>query len=86
MQESQTNLSTSEWVLNWFRKRNPGLKITRDADLYESGLLDSLGFIELIDEVEEHYSFTLEFDDMRYPSTRTIDGFAALIESKLQGR
>lgn len=74
-----------KWVVNWFKERNqdPELVIGVESDYYKCGLLDSFGIIELIEEVEAHFS--LRFDDSDFQSVhfRTIQGLVQIIEQKI---
>jgi acyl carrier protein len=40
------------------------LALADDFDLLRSGLLDSLGFIELVAELEEHFGGTIDFEEL----------------------
>lgn len=67
--------SVITWIAAWLTKRQPGEEITLspDTDLYESGLLDSLGVIELIEALEEHFDMQLSDDQMQAGLTKLGD-------------
>jgi acyl carrier protein len=50
-----------------------------DLDLIDSGLLDSLGLIELVHALEIEFGITLSFDDLDLEGLRTSTGIAALV-------
>ena len=51
-----------------------GLEIDGSFDFFESGLLDSLGLIALIDRVETEYGLELDLTEMDPEAFTTVDG------------
>ena len=68
------------WISNWLAGRRPGedIQIGSETDLYRSGLLDSLGIIELIESLEDHYGFQFTEEQMQAGLTRVGDFEAVL--------
>ena len=66
---------TLEWISHWIRlrRREPGLLLSPDTDLYKSGLLDSLGIIELIEALEDEYRIQFTEEEMQSGLTRIKD-------------
>ena len=64
------------WIEEYLTRRSTkGLRTTdipNDADLVELGILDSLGFIGLMDALREQFGVTLDLD------TRPIEDFVRL--------
>lgn len=71
------------WLLDWFKQRAPVTDNTPGDDLqlnyFEAGLIDSLGVIEMIAEVENH--FGIRFNEKHFQDRRfsTIHGLSELI-------
>jgi acyl carrier protein len=71
-------------AVNWVRKNSPegntsNLEITPDSDLLESGLLDSLGLVQLIAFMEEEANTKidlLEIDPADFTTLRGLSRFA----------
>jgi acyl carrier protein len=77
---SQTTL---EWIQVWVANRRPGesIELKQDTDLYKSGLLDSLGIIELIESLEDHYGFMFTDEEMQAGLTNVSD-FERIISAR----
>lgn len=56
-----------------------------DTDLIEAGLLDSLGLVSLITELEVDLGFELPLDDLDVDSFRSVARIAAFVESSRPG-
>jgi D-alanine--poly(phosphoribitol) ligase subunit 2 len=50
-----------------------------DADLIDSGALDSLGLVSLIGEIEREFGFELPLDEFDIDDFRSVDRMAALV-------
>lgn len=50
-----------------------------EGDLIDSGLLDSLGIVELLDRLEREFQVTIAVEDLDLDSFRTIAGVAGLV-------
>jgi acyl carrier protein len=78
-------MSTSipEWISHWvrLRRRESTLELSPDTDLYKSGLLDSLGIIELIEALEDEYRIQFTEEEMQSGLTRIKD-FDDIIHSR----
>jgi D-alanine--poly(phosphoribitol) ligase subunit 2 len=57
-----------------------------DTDLFDTGLLDSLGIVTLIAEVEALLGVALPLDDFDIDSFRTVERIAAFLAAELEGR
>ena len=75
--------SVVTWIENWLMARRPGesVQLTPDTDLYGTGLLDSLGIIELVESLEDHYGFMFTEEEMQAGLTRVAD-FERIISEK----
>jgi acyl carrier protein len=80
----------TQWVLNWFRRKLKSGDVA-DEDLlhwnyFEKGLIDSLGVIELVAEIETKYK--IRFTDRHFQDRRfaTVEGLAAIVAELVGGK
>ena len=50
-----------------------------DTDLLESGILDSLQFVELLLQLEQRFGFRIKIDDLDIDDLRTLARIARLV-------
>ena len=78
---SDLNAGIREFILKQFplaRKQQ-----IRDSDsLLESGMLDSMGVLDVVTFIEQEYSFTVADEDLSPENFQSIDRIAAFIQSK----
>jgi len=53
-----------------------------DADLLESGILDSLQFVELLVQLEERFGLHIKVDDIDLEDLRTLERIASLVAAQ----
>ncbi|MFD5082167.1 phosphopantetheine-binding protein [Kitasatospora sp. NPDC058201] len=58
-------------------------EFTRQIDLFDSGYLDSLGTLHLIQHIEERFRFELGDDALGDPSFGSIDGISSIVAAAL---
>ena len=51
------------------------------ADLFATGVLDSLGLVRLLTHLEERFNLLVPFEDLDLESFRTLLGIAQLVSS-----
>jgi acyl carrier protein len=51
-----------------------------DTDVFEAGLLDSIGFVELLATLEREFGFVFELDDLEMDNFRSVRAIAAFID------
>jgi acyl carrier protein len=66
---SPTETALSDLVIDWVRKNNlnngaSNVVITEETNLLESGLLDSLGFVDLILFIENKSGYKIDLNDV----------------------
>ena len=49
-----------------------GVKINDDTDLFESGILDSLGIISLLTYLQEEFKIIFKMDDLDFSNYQNI--------------
>lgn len=54
-----------------------------DLDVFENGLLDSFGIIELLCAIEENVGISLQPTDLERSDVATINNLVKFLESKL---
>jgi acyl carrier protein len=69
-----------EYVADHLRERAARFGVDLDTiegsfNLLESGVLDSLGFVELMVAVEQEFDVVMRFDDMDPADFTTVEGF-----------
>ncbi len=65
-----------------FLYMHPDVELTDSEDLLARGLVDSLGFVELVEEVQERYSIAVEDVEITEQNFGSIDAIAAYVERK----
>ena len=53
-----------------------------DADLFEAGLLDSLGFVELLVHLEREFGVTTAVDDLKVDNFDSVAHIAAYVAAR----
>jgi acyl carrier protein len=70
------------WLADWFVHRSPQVVLAPTDNYFESGVIDSLGVIELIEEMERTFSVQFsqgDFQDQRFLS---VSGLAEMLSEK----
>jgi acyl carrier protein len=55
-----------------------------ETDLFESGLLDSLGFVDLLVHLEREFGTTIALDDLEVENFRSIEQIAEFVRSRAE--
>lgn len=55
----------------------------KDTDLFEAGLLDSLGIIEVLLKIEEIFGLKLQPTDLERKDMATVNNLVAFLKTKL---
>jgi D-alanine--poly(phosphoribitol) ligase subunit 2 len=56
------------------------------ADLFETGLLDSMGVVELLFNLEQQFGFQPDINNLDFDQFRSIESIANLVESSGAGQ
>ena len=70
------------WLYSWFVER--GSDPDLNENYFESGAIDSLGAIELIEAVEKHFKFSFRQHDFQDRRFSTIAGLAEIVDERVQ--
>jgi D-alanine--poly(phosphoribitol) ligase subunit 2 len=58
--------------------------ISQNKNLFQEGLIDSFGLIDLVSYIEDRWNFELNDDDLTSPLISSLDGLTNLVFMKLQ--
>ncbi len=68
-----------------FLYMHPGRQLTDSADLLGEGIVDSLGFVELVEEVQERYGIVVEDVEITEENFGSIEAIASFVGRKRGG-
>ena len=54
-----------------------------DLDVFEEGLLDSLGLVMLVSEIEERFGLRIPFETLEIDEFRTVRSLARIVEAQV---
>jgi acyl carrier protein len=57
---------------------------TDDTDLLENQLLDSMGIVDLLMHIEQHFGVTIGLEDLEIEDFRSVGKIASKVSSRLQ--
>jgi acyl carrier protein len=61
---------------------HPGLELKDDDEFLTLGIVDSLGFVELVEETQARYGITVEDIEITEENFGSIDAIVAYVERK----
>ena len=61
---------------------HPGLELGDDDPLLELGVVDSLGFVEIVEEVQSRYGVSVRDTDITEENFGSIAAIAAFVEAR----
>ena len=53
-----------------------------DTDLFDTGVIDSLAFVELLLRLEQEFGVSVSVDDLEIDNFRTIERIAEFVEAR----
>ena len=56
--------------------------LSYDSDLFENGVIDSFGVIEIVTFIQEQFGVELEPDDLMSELLASVSGLATLVQEK----
>ncbi len=62
-----------------------GDKIGPETNLFEAGLMDSFGFVQLLQFLEQNYGARFTDDDLASPRFMSLRGIASMVAEQRQG-
>ena len=72
-----------EKILTILRDINPYVDIDRTSELIEEEILDSMGLLLLITELEKEYQIEISLDDLQADDFDNLDNIVALVKRHL---
>lgn len=71
------------WLTDWFAHREPHIILAPEDNYFVAGAIDSLGVIELIEEMEQAFLVHFTQDDFQDERFVSIKGLMELLEEKM---
>ena len=65
-----------------FLYMHPGVELSDGDDFLALGIIDSLGFVELVEEVQSRYELTIDDVEITEENFGSIDAIAKFVASK----
>ena len=78
----QVRREMRDFVEESFLYMHPDLELTDDEDLLAKGVIDSLGFVELVEEVQSRYSVAVQDLEITEQNFGSISAIATFVERK----
>jgi acyl carrier protein len=77
-----TRAEMREFIQANFLYMRPDLELRDEDDLLNLGVIDSIGFVELVGEVEERYGLTIADDEIVEENFGSVNAIAAFVAAK----
>jgi len=74
-----------EFIEENFLYLHPGMELADDDRFLERGVLDSLGFVELVEEVQSRYGLTVEDLEITEENFGSIDAVTSFVTRNRSG-
>lgn len=81
----QVRLQMRDFISENFLYLHPDVVLGDGDDLLKLGLVDSLGFVELVEEVQERFQVTVDDVEVTEENFGSIDAIAAFVARKRSG-
>jgi acyl carrier protein len=78
----QVRKEMREFVEESFLYMHPDLELTDDEDLLAKGVIDSLGFVELVEEVQSRYGVGVQDIEITEQNFGSINAIATFVDRK----
>ncbi len=73
------------FVAETYLYMHPGLELEDDDQFLELGVIDSLGFVELVEQVQRRYAISVDDIEITEENFGSIAALAGYIEGKRSG-
>jgi acyl carrier protein len=70
------------WLIDWFHKRAPKVVLAPTDNYFESGAIDSLGVIELIEDMEQTFKVRFTQEDFQDRRFSYVSGLVEMLNEK----
>jgi acyl carrier protein len=84
MSEAQTDVRADvrQYVQENFLYLRPDVELKDEDDLLQLGIIDSLGFVELVEEVQVRYGITVQDVDITEENFGSVEAIARYVEGR----
>jgi acyl carrier protein len=77
-------MNIKTWLINWFAENTTesasAISVSTDESYFDKGLIDSIKFISLLDDIEDEFGIVFDNDAFIDRRFATIDGLAEIID------
>jgi acyl carrier protein len=80
--DASARLQLREFIETNFLYLEPDLELGDGDDLLELGVIDSLGFLELVEEVQARFGIAVRDTEITEENFGSIDGIVTFVEAK----
>jgi acyl carrier protein len=70
------------YIAETFLYMHPGLELKDDDKFLELGVIDSLGFVELVEEVQTRYGIAVDALEITEDNFGSLDALVAFVERR----
>ena len=85
MTDVQVKTELRTFVEDNFLYMQPDLQLTDEDDLLEKGVVDSLGFVELVEEVQSRYGIDVRDEEISEENFGSIAAIARFVAARRTG-
>ena len=71
------------WLVDWFARHAPHIALSPEDNFFSAGVIDSLGVIELIEDMEQAFSMRFSQDDFQDPRFVSIRGLVEMLKEMI---
>ena len=82
MNATDVRVELRTFIADNFLYLRPGIELADGDDLLVRGILDSLGFVELVEEVQTRYEIAVEDDEITEDNFGSIDAITGFVARK----
>lgn len=83
--DGQVREEMRAFITDSFLYMHPDVELADNEDLLSRGLIDSLGFVELVEEVQARYGVEVQDIEITEQNFGSIDAIVAYVERKRGG-
>jgi acyl carrier protein len=69
-----------------FLYMHPGVELSNDEDMLAKGVIDSLGFVEIVEEIQDRYSIEVKDIEITEANFGSINAIAQFVSAKQEAR
>ena len=82
MSSTTVRTEVRDYIEENFLYLHPGVELADDASLLEAGVIDSLGFVELVEEVQGRYGIAVQDVEITEENFGSIAAITRYVEAK----